>query len=75
MEEMDIRKEIPILDDDEEVVKFYKPNRRRFISLTLIFSTGFAALICSVFITLGILGLTNVIKFTNENTGKTYFIR
>ncbi len=70
MEELDIRKEIPILDDNEEVIKAYKPSKKRFVHITLIFSTGFSALLASLFIVLGILGLVGIIDFINDNTGK-----
>lgn len=70
MEEFDIKKELPVLDDDEEIIKTYKPNKKRFVSLTLVFSCAISAIFVSIFLLVGILGVTGVITFTDENTGK-----
>lgn len=59
-----------ILDNDEQIIKSYKPNRFRMIFLAL-FPTLLFFLIGAILIVIGISGIVGVIKFTDQDTGKT----
>ena len=55
-----------ILDNDEEIVKTYKPNKKRFIFINFIFSGLVFNLIPIGIFIFGLLGLIGVITFTTE---------
>lgn len=56
-----------ILSDDEEVKEYFKPNKKRFVTINIIFSLIFIVIILATLVTIGILGVLNVIEFTDEN--------
>ena len=56
-----------ILDNDEMVLESFKPNRKRFILINILFSGILFWLISALLFVFGILGLTNVIAWTNED--------
>ena len=56
-----------ILDDNESVLLSFKPNRKRFVNIGVIFGTLSITLFTGIFLLIGILGLLDVIKFTNES--------
>lgn len=55
-----------ILDKDEEIVKSYYPNKKRYVLFNSIVFSFFSLLIASIIIVIAILGITGVIAFTNE---------
>ena len=55
-----------ILDSDEEVIKSYKPNKKRFVLINFIFSGLFFSLIPIAISVIGLLGLVGIITFTTE---------
>lgn len=55
-----------ILSDDEEIKESFKPNKKRFVLVNIIASLIFFILIFGGIFTIGILGLLDIIKFTNE---------
>lgn len=59
-----------VLDNDEEILLSFKPNKKRFVTLQLIFSSAFLLLFFSLFFVLGILGLSGIVPFVNESTGE-----
>ena len=56
-----------ILASDEEIKEYFKPNKKRFVTINILFSWIFFVIIFGALVTIGILGVVNVIKFTNEN--------
>jgi len=62
-----------ILDDDEEVIDSYKPNKKRFVHLNLLLTGFIFLLFTGGLLTFGILGLTGVITFLNDNGEKEIF--
>jgi len=56
-----------ILDNDEEIVKMYKPNKKRFVFINFLFSGLVFNLIPIAIFLVGVLGLVGVIKFTTES--------
>ena len=58
-----------ILDSDELILKSYYPRKKRAFILSLI-SLFPSLFVISIFVLIGVLGLTGVIKMTNENTGE-----
>lgn len=57
-----------ILDDDETILFSMKPNKRRFITITSIFSGLISFIIGTIFLLVGVLSLLGIgIHFTNES--------
>lgn len=56
-----------ILDSDEMVLESFKPNKKRFILITILFSGMLFWLIAAGLLVFGILGLVDVIKWTAED--------
>ncbi len=65
----DLRK---ILDSDEMVLESYKPNKKRFVTLQILFSGSFFLLLVSIMFVIGILGLVDVIRFTDVDGNKEW---
>ena len=55
-----------ILDNDEEVKEYYKPNKVRYVVINSVISLFFMLLIFGGMLAVGILGILNVIKFTTD---------
>ena len=55
-----------ILSDDEEIKESFKPNKKRFVLVNIIASLIIFILFFGGIFTVGILGLLDIIKFTNE---------
>ena len=62
-----------ILDNDEEVIDSYKSNKKRFVHLNLLLTGFIFLLFTGGLLTFGILGLTGVITFLNDNGEKEIF--
>ncbi|MCR5184643.1 MAG: PH domain-containing protein [Bacilli bacterium] len=58
-----------ILDKDEKVIKVLKPNKKRFLFWGLLITCLGILIFSAIFLTIGILGKTGVIEFTDEETG------
>lgn len=56
-----------ILDKDEQILKVYKPNKTRSVTIALIFNAIWMAIFGLPEIVLSILGFTGVIAFINDN--------
>ena len=54
-----------ILDNDEEIIKTYKPNKKRFVYINLLTTCLFFLIPIGIFI-FGSLGLVGVVPFVNE---------
>ena len=54
-----------ILDNDEEIIKTYRPNRKRFVFINFCLTCLFFLIPIGVFI-FGVLGLSGVVSFVNE---------
>lgn len=61
-----------ILDNDEEVLKTYKPNKKRFVLINFLFSGFIFNLIPIAIFVIGLLGLLGVIAFTTEAGERDY---
>ena len=61
-----------ILDSDEEIVKSYKPNKKRFVLINFLFSGLIFNLIPIGIFVFGLLGLLGVVTFTNEAGERDY---
>ena len=68
MKELDEVKKI--LADDEEVKEYFKPNKKRYVLVNIITSLIFLFIFFGGVFVVGILGLVDVIKFTNESGEK-----
>lgn len=64
----DIKK---ILDDDEEIIKTYKPNKKRFVLINFCLTCLFFLIPIGVFL-FGILGLFGVVSFVDEAGNRSY---
>lgn len=64
----DIKK---ILDDDEEIIKTYKPNKKRFVLINFCLTCLFFLIPIGIFL-VGILGFTGVIPFLDEAGNRNY---
>ncbi|MEA5061236.1 MAG: hypothetical protein VB015_02320 [Erysipelotrichaceae bacterium] len=56
-----------ILDKDEQIIKVYKPNKKRAVTISLIFNAIWMAVFGLPEIVLSILGFTGVVAFINDN--------
>lgn len=56
-----------ILDKDEHIIKVYKPNKKRFIKLSLIFTSIPFLLMFIMFLVFGILALSDIMPIINED--------
>ncbi len=61
-----------ILDNDEEVLKTYKPNKKRFVLINFLFSGFIFNLIPIAIFVIGLLGLLGVIAFTTDAGERDY---
>ena len=66
----DIKK---ILDNDEEVVEYFKPNKKRSVLINILFTGVIFYLFAFGIMLFGILGLTGVTKWTNEDGTRDMF--
>ena len=55
-----------ILDNDEKIIKSYKPNKKRFVYINLIITSLFFLIPIGVFV-FGVLGLSGIISFVNDD--------
>lgn len=55
-----------ILANDEEVKEYFKPNKKRYVFINILFTMIFLLIFFGGVFVVGILGLVDVIKFTNE---------
>ena len=62
-----------ILTDDEEVKEYFKPNKKRFVVVNIIATLLFLVIFFGGVFTVGILGIINVIAFT-DSTGQRDFL-
>ena len=62
-----------ILTDDEEVKEYFKPNKKRFVVVNIIATLLFLIIFFGGVFTVGILGIINVIAFT-DSTGQRDFL-
>ena len=65
MKELDELKKI--LDEDEEVKEYFKPNKKRYVLINILFSVFFLLLFGGGMLVVGILGLTGGISFGEED--------
>lgn len=56
-----------ILDKDEEIIKVYKPNKRRFINLDILFGSIFLVPLFIFLLIISILSFSGVITSVNED--------
>lgn len=56
-----------ILDSDEEIALSYRPNKKRFILINILATAISVLIVFSAPLIIGILGLINIIKFTEED--------
>ena len=61
-----------ILDDDEEILKSYKPNKKRFVFINILFSGTIATIVPIVIFVIGLLGLVGVIPFVDEAGNRVF---
>ena len=61
-----------ILDEDEEIIKTYKPNRKRFLFLNLLTTVIFGLLFFSIPFVLGLGGLIGFIAFTTDSGARDF---
>lgn len=64
MQELDEIKKV--LDEDEEIKEYFKPNKKRYVLINIIFSLFFMLLIFGGLFVIGILGTAGVIEFTSD---------
>ena len=62
-----------ILDSDEEVKEYFKPNKIRYVFINGFVSLFFLLLIFGGMFVVGLLGILNVIKFTSDNGEQDLF--
>ena len=62
-----------ILTDDEEVKEYFKPNKKRFVVVNIIATLLFLIIFFGGVFTVGLLGIINVIAFT-DSTGQRDFL-
>ena len=55
-----------ILTDGEEIREYFKPNKKRFVTINILFSLIFFVLAFGLLLTFGILGATDAIQFRND---------
>ena len=68
MKELDEVKKI--LDNTEEIKESFKPSKKRFVTANIVATLIFLIIFFGGIFTVGILGIINVIKFTDENGGQ-----
>ena len=59
-----------ILDNNEEIKEYFKPSKKRFVTANIVATLLFLVIFFGGIFTVGILGIVDVIKFTNENGGQ-----
>ena len=59
-----------ILANDEEVKEYFKPNKRRYVLINILFTCLFLLIFFGGMFVVGVLGLVDVIAFTNEGGEK-----
>ena len=62
-----------VLGEGEEVKEYFKPNKVRYVVLNMVFTLFFMLLIFGGMFITGILGITDVIKFTNDSGERDAF--
>ena len=62
-----------ILDNDEEVKEYFKPNKKRFVLINILFSSLFFLLVFGGIFIAGLFGILGIIDFTSDNGEKDLF--
>lgn len=60
-----------ILDKDEDIIKVYKPNKRRFIKIQILFASIFLVPIIILTLVLAILGFSGVLTMVEDGVDST----